>query len=93
LEPISSSEFEAWFIISIINNNIGAIITIVVNEMNGLFNIFNGRVQVFNAILDIFPFNLIFTDLTFKSFDLNVDLSKSLIDLVISAFSFIDGSF
>jgi hypothetical protein len=93
LEPISSSEFEAWFIISIINNNVGAIITIVVNEMNGLFNIFNGRVQVFNAILDIFPFNLIFTDLTFESFDLNVDLSKSLIDLVISAFSFIDGSF
>jgi len=93
LEPISSSEFEAWFIISIINNNVGAIITIVVNEMNGLFNIFNGRVQVFNAILDIFPFNLIFTDLAFESFDLNVDLSKSLIDLVISAFSFIDGSF
>lgn len=92
-EPISSSEFEAWLVVSIINSDLSAIVTVVVNELDGLLDILNGRVEVFNAILDVFPFNLVFADLTFQSFDFDVDLSDSFIDFVVSAFSFIDGSF
>ena len=38
VEPVFSVEFEAWFEIAVINDNIGAVVTVILKVMNGLLD-------------------------------------------------------
>ena len=58
-EPVFSVEFEAWFEIAVINDNIGAVVTVILKVMNGLLDFLQSAVQVFNTLSDVLKFKFI----------------------------------
>lgn len=58
-EPVESSEFEEWINSDVYNDDIWTVVAVVMNVSDGLFDLLNGTVQVFDALSDGLKFKFV----------------------------------